>query len=446
MDNPYVRSPIRRGRRLPKVWFVNRFFWPDYSATSQLLTDLAFRLASEGLEIGVICSRDGYDNPRARLPAFECYNGVEIHRVVQPRFGRGRLLGRAVDCLSMYAGFAAALAMRARPGDIVVGKTDPPMLSAAIAPVARLRGLSQINWLQDLYPEVALGLGLDALRPLAPLLFALRDWSLAGAFNVTVGEGMAERVARRRISRDRIACIPNWCDEIRLAGADDAAQRLRARWGLQGKFALGYCGNLGRAHEFDTLLGAAERLRGREDIVFLFVGGGHLTPKLQAEVGRRGLARAFRFQPYQPAGRLAATLSAADAHWVSLRPEMEGLIVPSKFYAAAAAGRPIVAAVHERGELAELVRRHDCGRVAPPGDPAAFAAAVLALSDDPARRERLGRNARAMIENEFPRARALDAWVTRLEQVARAGASTNFAEPRDAQGLAVRSVLQRESV
>jgi glycosyltransferase involved in cell wall biosynthesis len=393
--------------------------------------------------VGVICSRDGYEHPHARLPALERYNGVDIHRVVQPRFGRARILGRAVDYLSMYVGFAAALAMRARPGDIVVGKTDPPMLGAAIAPVARLRGLTQVNWLQDLYPEVALGLGLNALKPLAPLLFALRDWSLAGAYNVTVGEGMAERVARRRISRDRIACIPNWCDEIRLAGADEAAQALRAQWGLRGKFVLGYCGNLGRAHEIETLLGAAERLRDREDIAFLFVGGGHLTPKLQAEVHRRGLGSAFRFEPYQPCERVAATLSAADAHWISLRPEMEGLIVPSKFYAAAAAGRPIIAAVDESGELARLVRRHDCGTVAPPGDVSAFATAVRTLSDDPARRERQGRNARAMIENEFPRERALDAWVRRLEQVARAGVPAPSAE-RDA--LAAGPVLQRESV
>jgi colanic acid biosynthesis glycosyl transferase WcaI len=334
--------------------------------------------------------------------------------------------------------------MRSRRGDIVVGKTDPPMLGAAIAPVARLRGLTQINWLQDLYPEVALGLGLDALKPLAPLLFALRDWSLARGFNVTVGEGMAERVARRRINRDRIACIPNWCDEIRLAGADEAAQAVRAQWGLQGKFVLGYCGNLGRAHEFETLLGAAERLRDREDIVFLFVGGGYLTPKLQAEINRCGLGSAFRFEPYQAAEKLAATLSAADAHWVSLRPEMEGLIVPSKFYAAAAAGRPIIAAVDREGELAELVRRHDCGLVAPSGDAAAFAAAIVSLRDDQARRERLGRNARAMIESEFPRARALDAWVRRLEQVARAGAAATFAEPRDT--LATGPVLRRESV
>jgi hypothetical protein len=39
-----------------------------------------------------------------------------------------------------------------------------------------------------------------------------------------------------------------------------AANPLRREWGLDGKFIVCYSGNMGRAHEFDTILGAAERL------------------------------------------------------------------------------------------------------------------------------------------------------------------------------------------
>jgi glycosyltransferase involved in cell wall biosynthesis len=435
------REPDRRSR-LPRIWFVNRFFWPDYSATSQILSDLAFGLAREGAEIAVICSRGRYDDPQAILPASEHRFGVEIHRVIRPRFGRGGFFGRAVDGCAMYAGFASALAARARRGDIVVAKSDPPLLGAAIAPVARALGLQRINWLQDLYPEVALGLGVKALRPFAPLLYAARDWSLRGAFNVTVGEAMAERVARRGVGRDRVTCIPNWSDERALTAAPEATRALREAWGLTGKFVLGYCGNLGRAHEFDTLLDAAERLRGRSDIAFLLVGGGHLVAGLKREVERRGLGAAFRFEPYQPSEMLAETLSAPDAHWISLRPEMEGLIVPSKFYSAAAAGRPIVAVVDRASELSAIVRRCDCGLVAAPGDGAALAAAALALADDPGRRTQMGANARAMIEREFPRERAFEAWRRRLEQVARFGEA--FAGDPGRERLEAGTALSRE--
>jgi glycosyltransferase involved in cell wall biosynthesis len=429
----------------PRIWFLNRYFWPDYSATSLLMSDLAFRLARDGRAVGVICSRGRYDDVRASLPAFERRDGVEIHRVVQPRFGRGPLPGRAADSFAMYLGFAAALTRRARRGDIVVVKTDPPMLGAAIAPVARVLGLAQVNWLQDLYPEVALDLGVTALKPLAPLLLALRDWSLAGAVNVSVGERMADRVARRKV--DSVVCIPNWCDEQTITPAREAGLSLRKSWGLKDEFVLGYCGNLGRAHEYETLLCAAERLRGRSDIVFLFVGGGHFVEALKAEAEKRGLSRAFRFEPYQPTDRLGAILSAPDAHWVSLRPEMEGLIVPSKFYSAAAAGRPVIAVCDPAGEIGALVRQRNCGIVAAPGDGQALAAAIATLADDAPLRERLGANARTTIEREYPRERALGAWSQRLAEVAEAaparGARAPVAAPIAAVPLAAREARAR---
>ncbi len=131
-----------------RIWFVNRFFWPDHSATSQILSDLAFHLAGAGHHVGVIASSGLYDDPEATLPERETRNGVSIHRVVRPHFGRAKLGGRAVDYLSMHRGFAAALWRLAARGDIVVVKTDPPLLCCAIAPIAReirLPALGQIR-------------------------------------------------------------------------------------------------------------------------------------------------------------------------------------------------------------------------------------------------------------------------------------------------------------
>src|SRR5277367_5589892 len=72
-----------------RIWFVNRFFYPDHSATSQILSDLAFHLARRGQRISVITSRGVYEDPRIVLPPFEDKGGVDIHRVSRGRFGRG---------------------------------------------------------------------------------------------------------------------------------------------------------------------------------------------------------------------------------------------------------------------------------------------------------------------------------------------------------------------
>src|SRR5471030_1171032 len=87
---------------MPRVIFLNRFFYPDYSATSRMVSGLAFELASEGKDVDVITSRQLYDQPGADLPAHETARGVHIHRVGTTTFGRSRLAGRAMDYLSFY--------------------------------------------------------------------------------------------------------------------------------------------------------------------------------------------------------------------------------------------------------------------------------------------------------------------------------------------------------
>ena len=92
-----------------RVLFVNRFFYPDHSATSQMLTDLARDLRHAGMDITVITGRQLIDNARARLPAHERLDGIEVHRVWSTRFGRGHLIGRGIDYLSFYLSAAIKL-------------------------------------------------------------------------------------------------------------------------------------------------------------------------------------------------------------------------------------------------------------------------------------------------------------------------------------------------
>src|ERR1700745_3593582 len=120
-----------------RIIFVNRYFFPDHSATSQILSDLAFHLAGEGLEIHVITSRQTYDDADSELPSCEAINGVQVHRFASTRFGRAALPGRALDYLSFYRSAHHHLSALARPGDTVVVKTDPPLLSVALARIIR---------------------------------------------------------------------------------------------------------------------------------------------------------------------------------------------------------------------------------------------------------------------------------------------------------------------
>jgi glycosyltransferase involved in cell wall biosynthesis len=413
--------------RTRRIVFINRFFFPDHSATSQILTDLAFHLARGKTDVHVVASRQRYDEPYAHLPEAESIRGVAIHRIATTGFGRSALLGRGFDYLSFYTSACRSVLAFTQPGDLLVAKTDPPLLSIAAARAAKRRGLRLVNWLQDLYPEVAAEVGVPFVRGLlGGGLLQLRDASLrAAAVNVVVGEGMAEIVAKHGIARDRIRVIPNWCDDEKIRPIAPLDNPLRREWGFGDQFVVGYSGNLGRGHEFETVLAAAEYLRGEQLFCFLFIGGGSRFTELADCVRRRGLAHLFHFLPYQDRSVLKLSLGVPDVHLISLRPELEGLIMPSKLYGIAAAGRPIIAVTAPDGEVARLVLRHDCGIVVEPGGGQRLADMLRRLRVNPDRLAGMGHRARAMLDARFTRRHAFARWQSLLEEIAEAAPIIN---------------------
>ncbi len=435
------------------VYFVNRFFYPDNSATSLILSGVAFDLARQGHDVHVITSRQRYEDAAAGLPEFEVVNGVTIHRVGSTHFGRTGLRGRAVDYCSFAFNAARLLNRIVRAEDTVVAKTDPPLLALAIAPVARLRGARFVNWIQDVFPEVAgaAGIGGRLVRAAMTPLKYLRNWTLVTAHqNVAIGEQMAGHLRRQGVKPDRLTVIPNWADPAVVHLVTHDANTLRKEWGLTGKFVVGYSGNLGRVHDVATIITAIDEIQRRgvtdrsaRNIEFVFVGGGVLRRELESEIEKRGITN-VQLRPYQPHERLAEALALADIHLVSLRPEMEGFVVPSKFYGIAAAGRPTVFIGAEDGEIAAVVRRHGCGLAVKVGDGEALSTAIMALATDVELRHAMGQRAREAFETTFAKSFASLNWHALLRAGSK-GASVSdagFASGPEVDWQHVREELQ----
>ncbi len=393
------------------IIFVNRFFFPDHSATSQILTDLAFYLAEIGHDVHVVASRLRYEEPEASLPPAELARGVKIHRVWTSRFGRDSLLGRTADYLTFYLSAGWRLFLLARRDNTIVAKTDPPLISIVAAVVSRMRGARLVNWVQDVFPETAIALNVTGVSGwFGWALQRLRDASLRQAvMNVALGEKMAAYLAGRGARPDRVNVIHNWVDDESIVPAPPERNRLRRLWGLADKFVVGYSGNMGRAHEFETILEAAAQLRLETDIVFLFIGGGNQKTRLEKETVKRGLTH-VSFKPYQDRETLPESLGVADVHLISLRPELECFILPSKIYGIAAAGRPMIFIGDPGGEIGGTVRTGRCGAVVRPRESVELATLLRNLRDDNELRREWGHNARRLIEERFSRKRAMALW------------------------------------
>ena len=389
----------------PTIFIVNRFYYPDHSATAQIASDLGAHLAQNGWTVRAVSSRYRYDGGAPMVP-HESVAGVAIRRLRTTGFGRSHKLGRLIDYVSFYLLACVHILLAAKRGDVVICKTDPPLLSMGIAIVCRIRGARMINWLQDLFPEVAVTM---LPRPVFTLLAWVRNRSLRSAkHNVVIGTMMAARVQAAGVEVNGISCIPNWTDED-IAPINVADNQLRRSWGFDAQdFVVSYSGNLGFAHDYRTLLDAAAQIDGKYRIHFVMIGGGGGFTALHAEVTQRGLSN-FHFRPYQPRCDLSHSLCAGDLHWFSLKPEMEGLIVPSKLYGIIAAGRPFIFVGDTDGEVGQFIARHGAGYAVAIGDTAALARLLEQLAQNRKQLAMVGQQALAA-SNDYRRASALTRW------------------------------------
>jgi colanic acid biosynthesis glycosyl transferase WcaI len=116
------------------------------------------------------------------------------------------------------------------------------------------------------------------------------------------------------------------------------------------------------------------------------------------------------FRPYQPREQLRYSLTLGDVHLAALKPELEGLIVPSKAYRIFAAGRPMIFMGTNDGELGRLLQEFDCGEVVPSGNGKALASSIMQLMHDRGRARAMGLRARELFDRRFSKAVALAAW------------------------------------
>ena len=394
-----------------KIVFANRYFAPDQSATSRMVSGLAFALRRRGFDVTAIASRTMHDNANTELAGEEAIGGVHVERLWATRFGRSNILGRAIDYLTFHVSAFFWCLSNLEKGDLCVICTDPPLLSVTTALPIRWRGARMINWVMDLFPEVAMELGMLGEKGIAGKASRLvRDWSMRKSDLIVCPTAtMAEYLVEHGQDEDRVCVMHHWSDGEEIYPVAPAANKLRAQWGLQEKFVIGYSGNFGRAHDFSTLIEAAVHLSDHDDIQFLLIGGGQQRAHVEEVVRNRDLKNVV-FKPLQPKELIAQSIGAADAQVVSLLPRLEHCIVPSKFYGILAAGRPTLFIGDGNGEVARVVASADCGASVRIGEGEKLAEHILRMKEEPERRAEMGVNARLTLDKVFSRERAVSAW------------------------------------
>jgi len=371
-------------------------FEPDVAPTGAVMTRIAHELIGRGHRLHVITALPWYQGHsiepgwEGRLVRTEDTGWGRISRVNPFPTDKRNIPARAVA----FGGFTAlatavGVGSSIRP-DGVLAMSPPLTLGPAGAVVGRLRRVPLVFNIQDVFPDVAVELGLlTGARAIAAARWLERTSYRASDAVTVLSEDLADNVrskitqglqpGRMATQAAKVRVIPNFVDTAHIVPSD-RENGYRQRHGLSGRRVVMYAGNVGLSQSLDLVVGAARALlETRPDVIFVINGGGAARPDLEAAAA--GLDN-LRFVDMAPIEELPEVLAAADIHLVPLRTGLARSSVPSKMYSILAAGRPILASVDEGTEVARTVLRAGAGLAVPPDDQAAFTAALERLLDD----------------------------------------------------------------
>lgn len=388
-----------------KILVVSQYFWPE----NFRINDLVREWAVQGHVVTVLTGRPNYPEGvvfaeyRQDPSSFAQYEGATVHRV--PMFPRA---SGAVRLVLNYLSFAVGASLVGpwklrgmRPDVIFVFEPSPVTVGLPAVLLGRIKRSPVVFWALDLWPETLAAVG--AVRdPRALSLVASLVRFIYKRCTLVLGQSHSflPSIARHCDDPGKVRYFPSWAEDVFQGPSAEPAPEIPP---APGTFTVVFAGNMGDAQDFPAILDAADRLKYRKDIRWVFVGDGRKYAWVEQQVQGRGLTGQVLLLGRFPVERMPSFYAQADALLVSLKKDPTfSMTIPGKLQSYLAAGRPILGMLD--GEGADAIRRAEAGLVCPAGDSAALAEtlcqfASLSLEE----RQLMGTRGRAYARAEFDR-------------------------------------------
>jgi glycosyltransferase involved in cell wall biosynthesis len=419
---------VSRERPL-RIGYVNQDFPPEVGAGPARILEMALHWKRAGAEVTVVTGiphrrlpnmADGAVHPgyRGRMFMAEEWQGLRVLRswlYVSPKRGFVRTVANNASFMASSTLHALA---RAEKFDVVIASTPPFLAQLTGDAIRRARGIPMVVEIRDLWPDYLVDLGMVRSARAQRMIFGLERYLLRRAAHVVVvTESFRRRVVQKGVPAERVDVIPNGAELGRYYRADEEPP-LPALRRAAGEFVVGYLGNFGAGQELRTVVRAAARLQDRAPGVrFVLAGDGKEKAAVEACAAELGV-RNLQLCPPIDKEQTRAFYNACDLCLVPLAPvPIFSETVPSKLFEIMACERPVLASV--AGEAAEVVARSGGGRVSPPGDDEALAAAVLEFRGmDPQLRQAMGARGREYVRGHYDREALAARYLEILHEVA----------------------------
>ncbi|PZW46651.1 glycosyltransferase involved in cell wall biosynthesis [Humitalea rosea] len=411
-----------------RILYLHQHFSQPSGATATRAHAMATALAAAGHKVTIACGayEGAVTGLTGRYRRGRRSGRVGPVEVVEFAIHCGNAQGFAARMLAFlrFALAAARLAVRPTKGawDVIIASSTPLTVALPALWAKRRRGTPFVFEIRDPWPELpraisawSRGTHTGASVP-GPVLAAMEPLANAAcrraAAVIALSDGMAETARARGAARVHV--VPNGCD-LDLFGPHIIPWRPAEAASCE--ILAVYAGAHGRANGLELLLNAASILQtwGDRRVRIVLVGtGGEKAGLMARAVGLRNVT----FLEPMPKTRLAGLLAGSQIGLQCLAPvpEFAEWTSPNKLMDYMAAGLPVVA--NMEGRAARILAVGPCGIATPPNNHAAFAAALLALADDPARRRALGEAGRQQAVRQWGRLKLAQDFVAAVEAAA----------------------------
>lgn len=344
----------------PKITFVLQYFHPEFASTAQLMTELAEELVKRGINVIVVTGQPSYLT-RNRAPRREVYKGIQIERLPSTQFDKNKFLGRSLNWGSFTVmAFLRLLFSRGNSRLLIV--SQPPFLFVVGWLLNIFRKQKYICLVYDLYPEIAIGLGVLKEKGIISKVWdgANKIFFNRAQYIIVPGENMRALIESKIKQNDKVRVISNWADGEFIKPVKKEENWFCKSYDLVVKLVVLYSGNIGLFHNLEILIEAADRLKDEKEIKFIFIGEGGKRKKLMRLVAEKRTDNVV-FLPYQDRDRLPYSLTCGDISVVSLEKGLDCVASPCKLYTSLASGLAIMGITDSGSEVAQIIRKYNCG-------------------------------------------------------------------------------------
>jgi len=348
-----------------RILVLSLIFNPDNVSTAQIWAGISEDMKKAGHDVRVLTTTPHFhrdSSMEAKQPLRKCfgnlvqkseYAGIPVTHILMPNKSIWPPL-RVLSWVNFHVMTTLIGWFSGFKPDVVIAPSPPLTIGLNAWAIAVMRGAKYVYNVQEIYPDIAVNLGMMRNRRVICFFSRLERFTYRKAAIVTsITKAMCAKIAQRTDPK-KVRLVPNFVDlsDVVMAPRVNAFAK---EYGLVGKFVLTYAGNMGVPQKLGVMVELARRIPA---LTVLLIGGGADAGRLREQA--TGLDN-VKFVAYQPISRMPEIYAASDLFYVGQDPKACADGIPSKIYRILGFRKPLLVMTSPTSDLAGFVRDSNSG-------------------------------------------------------------------------------------